>query len=115
MLSHEIARREAKGRPAPLLDDQRNKWLHDLFDGLGDHWSDMARNHERHGNTVKALLQLACALHTSDEGDRRSSLETARAFIDDALAGKPPKHHLQDAAEAVRLTVDEIIAGRVAP
>lgn len=111
MLSHQIAALTRKGRPAPLLDDQRHKWLHDLFDGLGDHWSDMARNHERHGNVVKALLQLACALHTDDEAERRSSLECARAYIDDALAGKAPKHHLQEAAEAVTAKTAEIIAG----
>lgn len=112
MLSHQIDRLNRKGQPAPLLDDTRYRWLWDLFEFLParEGWCDACRNHPRHGTTVQALLQLAQALHTADEGDRRSSLEVARMLIDDALAGRPPKHHLQIAKEAVEARAAEIIA-----
>lgn len=107
----EIERLERRGGKAPLLDDQRHRWLWDLFDGMGQSWCDACRNHPRHGCTVKALLQLGHALWTTDEADRRSSLEVARALIDDALAGKAPTNHLQDAREAVDAKAAELIAG----
>jgi len=101
MLRHEIERLERFGRPAPLLDDQRYRWLWDLFEGLGQGWSDAARNHPRHGAAVRALLQLAAALHGTDEAERRSSLEVARLHIDDALADRAPRSHLAEACEAI--------------
>lgn len=109
MLSHEIERLERRGRPAPLLDDQRYRWLWDLFEGLGQGWCDAARNHPRHGATVRALLQLAAALHSSEETERRSSLETARHHIDDALAGRPLRSHLAEARQAVDAATAEIL------
>lgn len=109
MMSHEIERLERRGRPAPLLDDQRYRWLWDLFDGLGQGWCDAARNHPRHGATVRALLQLAAALHSAEEAGRRSSLETARHHVDDALAGRPPlRSHLAEARAAVDAKAAEL-------
>ena len=110
MQTHEIDALNRKGRPAPLLSDQNYKWLWMLFEGLGTGWCDAQRNHPRHGNTVKALLQLAHALWTGDEAERQGSLETALAYVKDAIAGKEPTHHLQDAADARDAKAAEIIA-----
>lgn len=109
MLNHEIDRLQRRGKPAPLLDDRRFRWLWDLFDGLGEGWCDACRNHPRHGATVRALLQLAAALHAAEEADRRSSLETARAYIDDALAGRPLRSHLAEASAAVEAAVARLL------
>lgn len=111
MQTHEIERQIRKGQPAPLLDDRSYRWLWDLFEGLGTGWCDAQRNHPRHGNTVKALLQLAHALHADSEAERIGSLETARDYLADALAGKPPVNHLQEARAAVDAKAAEIIAG----
>lgn len=106
MLSHEIERRERRGRPAPFLDDQRYRWLWELFEGLSRRGCDAGRDHPRHGATVRALLQLANALHTAEEDERRSSLEVAQGYIADALAGRPIKAHLE--------TVRDALAGKTA-
>jgi hypothetical protein len=101
MLSHEIERLSRRGRPAPFLDDQRYRWLWELFEGLSQRGCDAGRDHPRHGTTVRALLQLAQALHTTAADDRRSSLEMARAYIDDALAGRVPRLHLEELRESL--------------
>ena len=111
MQAHEIDRLTSQGKYAPLLDDRSYRWLWDLFEGLGTGWCDAQRNHPRHGNTVKALLQLAHALHAHDEAERVDSIETAIAYAQDALSGKPPKHHLQEAREAVDAKTAELIRG----
>lgn len=109
-LPYQIERHRRQKANGPLLSARQMEWLCDLFDGLGEGFTDMARNHPKHGNTVKALLQLAQALRTSDEGDRRSSLETAIGYAQDALAGKPLTHHLDDAADAVAAKAAAIVA-----
>jgi len=108
MLSHDIECLHRRGRPAPLLDDRRYRWLWELFEGLGEGWCDAARNHPRHGTTVRALLQLAAALHSAEEAERRSSLEVARHYIDDALAGRQPRSHLAEARDAVAARAAEL-------
>jgi hypothetical protein len=108
MLSHEIERRERRGRPAPLLDDQRYRWLWELFEGLSRRGCDAGRDHPRHGTTVRALLQLAQALHTAAEDERRSSLEVAQAYIDDALAGRVPRLHLEELRESLLAKVEQL-------
>lgn len=111
MLTHEIERMTRKGQPAPLLNDQQHNWLWMLFENMGAGCTDACRNHPRHGNTVKALLQLAHALHAHDEAERVASIGTAIAYAQDALSGKPPKHHLQEAREAVDAKTAELIRG----
>jgi hypothetical protein len=101
MLSHEIDRLERRGRPAPFLDDRRHAWLWQLFEGLSRQGCDAGRDHPRHGPTVRALLQLAQALHTGEEDERRSSLEVARAYLDDALAGRHPRRHLDELRQSL--------------
>ena len=35
MLTHEIEALERRGKPAPLLDDMRSRWLWELFQSFG--------------------------------------------------------------------------------